>query len=74
MSHPFTRCIECGGTVDSLNVDEEGVPCPACAQRLLETVPGVFHTPWNEGCPSALEQESALESDSTNESRERADP
>lgn len=41
-----TRCIECGGGVASLNEDEEGVPCPVCAQRLLETLPGIFHAPW----------------------------
>ena len=46
MSGTDTRCIECGGTVGSLNEDEEGVPCPACAERLLETLPGVFHSPW----------------------------
>ena len=47
MSHlGSTRCIECGGSVGALNEDEEGVPCPACAERLLETLPGVFHTPW----------------------------
>lgn len=43
-----TRCIECGGLVDSLNEDEQGAPCPACADRLLETLPGVFHRPWME--------------------------
>lgn len=32
----------------SLNEDEEGVPCPVCAERLLETLPGVFHAPWGE--------------------------
>lgn len=46
MEHPETRCIECGGVVGSLNEDENGVPCPACAERLLETLPGVFHAPW----------------------------
>ncbi|MEL6907908.1 MAG: hypothetical protein AAFP22_21045, partial [Planctomycetota bacterium] len=30
----------------ALNEDEDGVPCAACAERLLETLPGVFHTPW----------------------------
>ncbi|MEM9800974.1 MAG: hypothetical protein AAGA20_11660 [Planctomycetota bacterium] len=41
-----TRCIECGGFVDSLNEDENGNPCPYCAERLLETLPGIFHRPW----------------------------
>ena len=48
MEHPETRCIECGGVVGSLNEDEDGVPGPACAERLLETLPGVFHAPWVE--------------------------
>jgi len=43
-----TRCIECGGEVDQLNEDEEGIPCPACAERLLETLPGLFHQPWSD--------------------------
>ena len=46
MEHPETRCIECGGVVGSLNEDENGVPCPVCAERLLETLPGVFHASW----------------------------
>ena len=46
-----TRCIECGGLVDSLNEDEHGASCPACADRLLETLPGVFHRPWMEPWP-----------------------
>jgi len=46
MVNPETRCIECGGAVHSLNEDESGDPCVACAERLLETLPGVFHSPW----------------------------
>lgn len=48
MTEAKTRCIECGGFVGSLNEDEDGVPCSACAERLLETLPGVFHQPWTE--------------------------
>lgn len=48
-----TRCIECGGAADQLNEDEEGAPCPACAERLLETLPGVFHAPWSEDAAEA---------------------
>ena len=74
MNDSFPRCIECGGTVDSLNEDEEGVPCPACAERLFEAVPGVFHTPWNgEGLP-VPDEEPNRESDSQGESWQRADP
>jgi len=44
---PLTsRCFRCGGPAHELNEIEEGVNCPACAERLLETVLGVFHTPW----------------------------
>ena len=48
MEHHETRCIECGGVVGSLNEDEDGEPCPVCAERLLETLPGIFHAPWTE--------------------------
>ena len=41
MENPETRCIECGGSVHSLNEDEVGEPCVACAERLLETLPGI---------------------------------
>ena len=34
--------------MNSLNEDELGEPCAACADRLLETLPGVFHRPWME--------------------------
>ncbi|MDA8592955.1 hypothetical protein N9L90_03455 [Planctomycetota bacterium] len=47
MENPETRCIECGGAVHSLNEDEAGEPCVACAERLLETLPGIFHSPWS---------------------------
>ncbi|MEM8713174.1 MAG: hypothetical protein AAGG01_19695, partial [Planctomycetota bacterium] len=46
MTQPTTVCIECGGPANALNEDESGDPCPACAERLLETLPGVFHSPW----------------------------
>ena len=55
MEDQVTRCIECGGFVDSLNEDEDGVPCPACAERLLESLPGIFHSSWGE--PEDLEDE-----------------
>lgn len=41
-------CFHCGqqvGDPPRLNmIDDE--PCKACAERLLETLPGVFHTPF----------------------------
>jgi hypothetical protein len=40
------RCFRCGGPAHELNEIEEGKSCPACAERLLESVQGVFHTPW----------------------------
>lgn len=59
MEHPETRCIECGGVVGSLNEDEDGEPCPVCAERLLETLPGIFHAPWTEA--DATVDEEALD-------------
>lgn len=59
MSNAPTRCIECGGSVGFLNEDEDGKPCPACAERLLETLPGVFHQPWDRG--SDLEPETVAD-------------
>jgi len=46
-----TRCFRCGGPANQLNELEEGVNCPACAERLLETLQGVFHTPWVKATP-----------------------
>ena len=76
MSDSFPRCIECGGTVDSLNEDDDGVPCPACAERWLETAPGVFHTPWNEdgtSMPDTASSGEGHDQDSHGESWLRAD-
>jgi len=51
-----TRCFRCGGPADQLNELEEGRNCPACAERLLETLSGVFHSPWgHERAPLADE-------------------
>lgn len=55
MEHPDTRCIECGGVVGSLNEDENGTPCAVCAERLLETLPGIFHAPWGSASKGAEE-------------------
>ncbi|MEZ6015831.1 MAG: hypothetical protein R3F49_11995 [Planctomycetota bacterium] len=41
------RCFRCGGPANELNEIEEGVNCPACAERLIESVQGVFHEPWD---------------------------
>lgn len=41
-------CIQCGHSVGDppvLNVLPEGGNCPACAERLLETLPPIFHSP-----------------------------
>ena len=75
MDAPPTRCIECGGFVDSLNEDEEGTPCPACAERLLETLPGVFHRPWME--PWAPREDAELDdefADVLEDERDEAPP
>ena len=66
MSDSVTRCIDCGGLVDSLNEDEDGVPCPSCAERLLESLPGVFHSPWGTAHrPDAPGVERAEQDDSS---------
>ena len=49
MTNGIPVCIECGGPTNELNEDESGAPCPACSERLLETLPGVFHAPWGQG-------------------------
>lgn len=62
MDRSATRCIECGGVVGSLNEDEDGTPCPACAERLLETLPGIFHRPWGTTeAPGGDEADAELE-------------
>lgn len=41
-------CIQCGHPVGDppvLNKLPEGGNCPACAERLLETLPPIFHAP-----------------------------
>ena len=60
MSESIPKCIECGGAVNSLNEDDEGVPCPACSERLLETLPGVFHSPWGSAPAPAEASEEAV--------------
>ena len=40
----------------SLNEDEDGLPCPVCAERLLETLPGIFHAPWVEAGAAVQEE------------------
>ncbi|MEM1448518.1 MAG: hypothetical protein AAF726_00795 [Planctomycetota bacterium] len=67
MSGRPTRCIECGGLVGSLNEDEAGEPCPSCAQRLLETLPGVFHRPWMQPWPAKTEASASDELDDLEE-------
>lgn len=61
MEKPETRCIECGGFVHSLNEDETGHPCMACAGRLLETLPGIFHSPWTTSRGAETPSEPASE-------------
>ncbi len=76
MENPETRCIECGGAVHSLNEDESGAPCVACAERLLETLPGVFHSPWvtaRDMEPSGLAPEPAMDSEAQDETAASAE-
>ncbi len=42
-------CFHCGQSVGDppvLNLIEDEEPCPACAERLLEALPGIFHSPF----------------------------
>lgn len=61
MTKGIPVCIDCGGPVNALNEDEDGDPCPTCAERLIETLPGVFHAPW--GHESASEAGSGVSID-----------
>lgn len=64
MTNGIPVCIECGGPTNDLNEDEQGDPCVACSERLLETLPGIFHAPWGQGAAAGaeVEEESAPES------------
>lgn len=55
MTNRISVCIECGGPTNELNEDEEGVPCPACSERLMESLPGIFHAPWGQGAREEAE-------------------
>ena len=62
MTNGIPVCIECGGPTNELNEDEDGVPCPACSERLLESLPGVFHSPWGHGiAPEEAAEESSTD-------------
>ena len=67
MTNGIPVCIECGGPVNALNEDESGSACPACAERLLETLPGVFHAPWGEEAKVEGGREDAEEPESWQE-------
>ncbi len=54
-------CIQCGHSVGDppvLNELPDGGNCPACAERLLETLPPIFSSPVDapEGAPVPEEQ------------------
>ena len=43
---PQVVCFQCGQTVGDpprANVRPDGSPCPACAERLLASLPPIFH-------------------------------
>ena len=58
-------CFQCGQSVGEpprLNRLDEGGSCPACAERLLDMLPSIFHTPLEgsmEGESEAVQQLSA---------------
>ena len=44
----FLHCFRCGrpvGEPPAINELPDGRPCPACAERLLESLPPIFHAP-----------------------------
>ncbi len=55
------RCIRCSGPADELNEIEEGINCPSCAERMMESLPGIFHTPWVTPDQAARAPEADLE-------------
>jgi hypothetical protein len=53
-------CIQCGHSVGDppvLNEMPEGGNCPACAERLLETLPPIFHSPFEAPDEAAVPEE-----------------
>lgn len=63
-------CFHCGQPIgDPPRLHEvDGEPCPACAQRLLESVPGIFHAPY-ETVAEAVESREADEAEGSGEYR-----
>lgn len=54
-------CIQCGRSVGDppvLNELPEGGNCPACAERLLETLPPIFHVPFDTPAAAPVPEES----------------
>lgn len=49
MSDHEIVCFHCGQAVGDpprLNLVTDQEPCRACAERMLETLPGIFHAPY----------------------------
>jgi hypothetical protein len=53
-SHFEAICMRCAkgiGNPPVLNRLPSGKPCKACADRVLDAQPGIFHAPWAEPAP-----------------------
>ena len=53
-SQPETICITCAqstGQSPVLNLMPDGTRCRACADRVLDAQPGIFHAVWSEPAP-----------------------
>jgi len=65
---PTPVCFRCGGPADQLNELEDDKTCPACAERLLDRIDGIFHAPWGDSeRQRALTEGAVQDSDSDEE-------
>lgn len=56
-------CFQCGhsiGSPEKLNYMPDGEPCKACADRLLELAPPIFHAPITPNSPVQPRTEKVL--------------
>ncbi len=70
-------CIQCGqpiGDPPRLNLLAEEEPCPACAERLLESLPGIFHTPYESPTEAPVDTGSGYEGSGYEPSDPGVDP
>lgn len=62
-SQPETICMTCAqstGLPPVLNLLPDGTTCRACADRVLDAQPGIFHAVWSEPVPQLPAPEFSL--------------